>query len=99
MWASLPARSMSTLTECQVVYPEGLNGALELVVTSLPESLTHRMNMLNKPTFLLVDLSQFITGDNVPEASAPHYTSSTISSTHLTMEQLPRGQWPHQHDC
>ena len=27
--------------ECQVVYPEGLNGALELVVTSLPESLAH----------------------------------------------------------
>ena len=35
---------------CQVVYPEGLNGGLEPVVTSLPESLAHSMSMLKKPT-------------------------------------------------
>ena len=54
--------------ECQVVYPEGLNGALEPVVTYLPESLTDGMNMLSEPTFLIVDLSQFITDNCVPKA-------------------------------
>ena len=59
---------------CQVVYPEGLNGVLELVVTSFTESLAHRMNILDESTFLLVDLS---------EASALHNTLVPISPTHL----------------
>ena len=78
--------------ECQVVYPEGLNGALEPVVTSLPESLTHGMNMLDKPTFLLVDLSHFIAGNHVPKASAPHDTLTPISPTHLAVEHPLRVQ-------
>ena len=77
-------------SECQVFYPEGLNGALELVVMSLPESLAHGMNMLNKPTFLLVDL---------PKASALHNTSALTSPTHLTVEHPSRVERPHQHDC
>ena len=56
-------------SECQVVYPEGLNGSLELVVTTLLESLTHGMNMLINPTFLQVNLSQFTVGGHVPDAS------------------------------
>ena len=58
-------------SECQVVYLEGLKGGLELVVTSLPESLTHGMNMLSDPTLLQVNLSQFSAGDCVPDASTP----------------------------
>ena len=42
----------------QVVYPKGLNGCLVLVITSLLESLSHSMTVLNdKTTFLQVDLS------------------------------------------
>ena len=38
-------------SEAQVVYPEGLNGCLVLVTTTLPESLSHGMTMLDdKPT-------------------------------------------------
>ena len=66
---------------CQVVYPEGLNGALELVVTSLTESLAHGTNVLDKSTFLLVDLSK---------ASALHGTLPPTSPTHLTMEHPSR---------
>ena len=76
--------------ECQVVYPEGLKGSLEPVVTSLPESLAHGVNMLNKPTFLQVDLSQFTAGDCALKASAPHRTLTPISPTHLTMGHPPR---------
>ena len=75
---------------CQVVYPEGLNGDLELVVSSLPESLAHRVNMLDNPTFLPVDLSQFRAGDCVPKAPAPHQTLTPSSPTHFIMEHPPR---------
>ena len=54
-----------------MVYPEGLNGGLELVITSLPELLAHGISMLNEPTFLQVDLSQFTAGNCALEASAP----------------------------
>ena len=60
-----------------MVYPEGMNWALKLVVPSLPESLAHGMNMLNESTFLLVNLSR---------ASALHNTSAPTSPTHLTMK-------------
>ena len=40
-----------------MVYPEGLDGALELVIMSLTESVAHGMNILDKSTYLLVDLS------------------------------------------
>ena len=73
-------------SECQVLYPEGLNGVLELVVKCLPESLTHGMNILDEPTFLLVDLSQFIAGNYAFEASAPHDTLTPTSPTHFTVE-------------
>ena len=54
--------------EDQVVYPEGLNEGLEPVLTTLQGSLAHGMSMLNKPAFLLVDLSQVTPGDQAPEA-------------------------------
>ena len=47
-------------SEAQVVYPKGLNGSLDPVITSLPESLSHGITMLNdEPTLLQVDLLQF----------------------------------------
>ena len=64
---------------CQVVYPEGLNGGLELVVMSLTESLAHGMNILDEFTFLLVDLS---------EASALHDTLAPTSPAHLAWNTL-----------
>ena len=75
-----------------MVYPEGLNGGLEPVVTSLPESLAHSVSMLDKPTFLVVDLSHVTSGDQVPEDSAPHRTSTPTSPTHLTMEHPPKAE-------
>ena len=45
--------------------------------------------MLNEPTFLLVDLSQFTAQYHVPGASSPHGTSTSTSPTHLTMEYPP----------
>ena len=68
-------------SECQEVYQGGLNGALELVVTSLPESFAHETNILDEPTFLLVDLS---------EASALHDTFAPTSHILLTEEHPPR---------
>ena len=65
---------------CQVVYPEGLNRALELVAMSLTESLAHGTNILDESTFLLVDLSQ---------ASALH---STLAPTALLI--LPQNTPP-----
>ena len=42
------------------MYPKGRNGCLVPVITTLPESLSHGMTMLNnKPTFLQVDILQF----------------------------------------
>ena len=90
MWASPPTRSTSTLTgEDQVLYPEGLNGGLEPVLTSLSEALAHNVSMFGRPTheptFLPVDLSQVTPGDQVPTVSAPHRTSTQSSLYYLTM--------------
>ena len=75
-----------------MVYPEGLNRGLELVVTFLPESLAHGISMLEEPTFLQVDLSQVTAGDCVPEASAPHKTLTPTSPTHVDMEHPPKAE-------
>ena len=64
-----------------MVYPEGLNGALKPIVTSLTESMAHGMNILDESTYLLVDLSK---------ASALHNISAPTSPTHLTMEHPSR---------
>ena len=90
MRASPPPRSTSTLQlENQVVYPKGLNRGLEMVVTLLPELLACGTSMLDKPTFLQVDLSQFTAGDSAPKDSALYQTSQPTSPTHLTMENPP----------
>ena len=64
-----------------MVYPKGLNGDLEPVVMSLPESFAHGTNMLNEATFLIVDLSK---------TSALHNTLVPTFPTHLTMEHPSR---------
>ena len=78
--------------EDQVVYPEGLNGGLEPVVTSLPESLAHGMSVFNELTFLQVDFSQVTPGDHVSKASAPHRTLTPTSPSHLVMEHSPKAE-------
>ena len=69
----------------QVVYPKGLNGGLEPVLTSLSGALVQGKNMLGEPSFLLVDLSWITLGDHVPKASAPCRISTPASPSHLTM--------------
>ena len=84
------------LLQCgdQVVYPKGLNGGLEPVLTSLTASLAQGMNMLgaptHKPSFLPVDLSQVTPGDQASEASGPHRTLTLCSPSHLAMEHPPK---------
>ena len=53
----------------QVVYPEGLNGCQVLVITTMPESLSNGVTMLEgKSTFLQVDLSQSATKEQESKA-------------------------------
>ena len=84
------------LLQCgdQVMYPKGLNGGLEPVLTSLTASLAQGMNMLGAPTcepsFLPVDPSEVTLGDHALKASAPHRTSTLSSPPHLAMECLPK---------
>ena len=102
---SIPCRNVSgclcqlevcQLLQCgdQVVYPKGLNGGLEPVLTSLSGALVQGMNMLGepacKPSFLSVDLSRFTLEDHSPEVSAPCRTSTPTPLSHLTMECLPK---------
>ena len=70
---------------CQVVYPEGLNRALELVIMSSTESLAYGVNVLDESTFLPVDLS---------DASALHNTLAPTSPTHPSTEH-PSGVGVH----
>ena len=68
------------------MYPKGLNGCLVLVITTVPESLSHCVTMLNdKPTFLQVDILQF-TVDG-PESKTPFLGggSTSTSPTHPAM--------------
>ena len=72
-------------SDTQVVYPEGLNGCLVPVVTSLLGSLAHSANALNDEAALLqVDLSQF-KGEYKSKAPIPSKTSTSTSPAHLTM--------------
>ena len=55
----------------QVVYSEGLNGCQVPVITTLPESLSQGMTMLEgKSTFLQVDLSQSATKVQEPKTTS-----------------------------
>ena len=78
----------------QVVYPEGLNGGLELVQTLLSGPLLWGMEVFgdsaSETSFLLVDLSWVTLGDCMPEASAPHRTSTMYSPFHLAREHPPK---------
>ena len=84
------------LLQCgdQVVYPKGLNGGLEPVLTSLTTSLAQGVNMLgapiHEPSFLPVDLSQVTPGDHAPKTSAPYRNSTPSSPSHLAIEHPPK---------
>ena len=66
----------------QVVYPEGLNGGLELIKTSSSGPLLCGQDVLGdytpEPSFLLVDLPQATSGDHMPEAPAPLQNLNTV---------------------
>ena len=74
----------------QVVNPEGLNGGLEPLQTSLSGPLLWGQVALGdstcEPSFLLVDPFQATLGDCIPEAPTPCRTSTPSSPSHLTME-------------
>ena len=77
--------------EAQVVYPKGLNGCLVLVITSLPESLAHGLNVLDdEPIFLQVDLSQFTTEECESKAPFPGSDSTSTSPSCPTMAPPPK---------
>ena len=75
----------------QVVYQEGLNGCQVLVATSLPESLSNGLTMLEgKPTFLQVDLSQSAPKEQESKAPSLGGGSSPPSATSPTRALPPR---------
>ena len=73
-----------------MVYLEGLNGCIVLVITSLPESLAPGMNVLNdEPTFLQVDLSQFVTEECESKA---HAMTQHLLPPHAPMVPPPKAE-------
>ena len=78
----------------QVVYSEGLNGGLGPVQTLLSGPLLWGRDACGsstcEPSFLLVDLFWVTLEDHMPEALAPHRTSTLSSPPHLAMEHLPK---------
>ena len=72
-------------------YPKGLKGCLVLVITSLPKSLAHGMNVLDdEPTFLQVDLSQFMIEEHESKALFPSSDSTSMSPTCPAMAPPPK---------
>ena len=88
------------------MYPKGMNGCLVLVITTLPESLSHTVPMLDdEPTFLQVDISQFtmdghksktpfLGGGSTSTPLMPWYGASPQSSqVSMTMEVSELLSW------
>ena len=77
--------------EVQVVYPEGLNGCLVLLIKSLPKSLACHTNLLHdEPTFLQVDLSQFTSEGCEFKTLFPSSDSTSTSPTHPIISPPPK---------
>ena len=73
------------------MYSEGLNRCLVLVITSLPESLSNGVTMLNdKPTLLQVDISQFMTEGHESKAPLLRGGPTSTSPTHPAMVPPPK---------
>ena len=86
-------------SEAWVVYPKGLNGCLVPVITSLPKSLAHGTNVLNdEPTFLQVDLSQFMMEECESKAPFPGSDSTSTSPTCPDHGTSPQSGESSQHD-
>ena len=85
-------------SEAQVVYPEGLNRCLVPVITTLPESLSHGITMLNnKTTFLQVNILQFTT-NMIPNPISQWWVQPLLPP-HALLWSLPTRQtvksaWP-----
>ena len=70
-----------------MVYPKGLNGCLVLVITSL----AHDTNVFSdEPTFLQVDLSQFVMEEWESKAPFPSSNSMSTSPSCPTMAPPPK---------
>ena len=75
------------------MYPKGVNGCLVLVITTLPESLSHSMTMLNdEPTFLQVDIFQFTMDEHDSKTTFLSSGSTSTSPTCPAMEPPPKVQ-------
>ena len=78
-------------SEARVVYPEGLNRCLVPVITTLPESLSQGMTLLNdKSTLLQVDISQFMTEGHESKTPFLGGGSTSTSCTHPAMAPPPK---------
>ena len=78
--------------------PQGTEWCLVPVITSLPESLSHSMTMLDdEPTLLQVDLSQFTTEGHESKSLFLSGSSTSTSPTCLTMVPPPKAE-SSQHD-
>ena len=87
----------------QVVYPEGLNGGLEPVQTSLSGMLLWGQDVLDDsthdPSFLLVDLSWVTPEDHMLKAPAPWQSPDTIFPFPSCHGTSTWNRKPHQYDC
>ena len=85
-----------------VVYPKGLNGVLEPVLTSLSEALVQGVNMLGEPSyepsFLPVDLSWVTQETMHPKFQLPaehlHQLPIPISLWNVPLKQIATSAWP-----
>ena len=76
-----------------MVYPEGLNRCSAPVITSLPKSLSHSVTVLdNEPTFLQVDLSQFMMEEHESKVPFPGSDSNSTSPTCPAMVSPPKAE-------
>ena len=94
-WGHLCQQEVCWLLQCEdwVVYPEGLNGGLEPVLTSLSAALVQGVNMLgepaHKPSFLPVDLPPVHTERPLTQDLSSLQNIYINSPYHLAVEHPP----------
>ena len=104
--SNVPYGNIHQLEICQllssgswVVYLEELNGCQVPVITTLPESLSNSMTMLEgKSTFLQVDLSQSATKEQEPKALSVGSSLSPTPAASSTRAFPPKSRRPNQYD-
>ena len=79
-------------SEAWVGYPNGLNGCLVPVITTLPKSISHSMTMLDdEPTLLQVDISQFTMDRH--ESKTSFLGGALTATSHTCPAMVPPPRW------